>query len=720
MTKRRILPVLLLVLAAILAVFASGVLDRSKVWSDMYPDRMAFRDGKLDFSLSSGDAYGVIASGPKLDLPKGDYRLKIRIFADGENALRIGTRNEAKLSPERVTLDPEAWDQIVDLHLAEDAIGLEFFVDFCAGTTLSFSDIRVYSPPYSDDAFTFAFLLLFAFLLYALWAKGWLDRRRGGSLALLALAVLYAVAPSLKDNLILVYDTGFHLARMMNLADGMRSGAFPVRAGGFTYNGWGAVTSVFYPDLPLYPSALLVLLGASPTYAAHAFEIGTALLSVLTMAAAARRILGERDMATAAAALYVLSVYRTTDVYTRGAWGEAAAMAVLPLFLLGLYEVCYGDKRRWPLLALGAWLILACHMLSVLIAAALAVSFVLLALPRILRERRLGALALAALLALTLCLYRLIPLADYSLQGLGAQALASPMSWTALAPAQLFLWGGGNLPVDPRDTTLSPLALEPGLPLMLGAALCLYALLCENRREMRRVLLPCLALGALFLCSMTTFFPWGHLAVLTRGLTDFIQFPWRFLMLPTLLFSLAGAYGYLRALPERTGLILALALAVLFCLPITTDQARRYEFLEFGSAVPSSISYLEYTLPGTDLDATKSREIRVQGDVSLGEMAREGTHLRLPVQAPQGGQIALPLFAYDGYVAQLDGQPLPVSVGEENRLSVELPAGAQGELSVRFCTKPLWRAADLISLLALAALCALLKGRSGRAAHPSV
>ena len=61
----------------------------------------------------------------------------------------------------------------------------------------------------------------------------------------------------------------------------------------------------------------------------------------------------------------------------RCAIGETPAMAMFPLFVLGLWEVIFGDKERWPVLTIGAMCVFQSHMISTGLAAALAMGPVL-------------------------------------------------------------------------------------------------------------------------------------------------------------------------------------------------------------------------------------------------------------------------------------------------------------------------------------------------------
>lgn len=702
--KKRV-GVLVPVLAAALliaAVFCTGALDRQKTWADMPYTLMRFEQGLSRDTLSGGE-YGAMNAGPGLTLPAGEYHLKWQIESDGDNRLLITAQNGAAAVPGEIVLPAGEMVGETVFVLPEAAQGVDMQVMFEGGTRIDVQDIRLYSPMYADHAFTFALTAIALCALYLLHLRGWLTPMRRGKLILMGLAVLIACGPALKDTIGVGHDTKFHLVRLCNLADGLKSGQFPVRAGGFSYNGYGAVTSAFYPDAFLYIPAMLMNLGASLQYAVNLFFIAVNAASAVSMYAAAKRIFRDEWTGVCASVLYTLSIYRISDVYTRCAMGEMTAMAVLPLFMLGLYEVVFGDKSRWPVLALSAAGVFLSHMLSTLICALTAVGVCVLFIVRIVRERRLGTIAKAAALALALCAFQIAPFVTYSLQGLGAQSLAKDPAYFALHPAQLFLLGEGEMSVDPKDPALATFALEIGLPLLIGAALALYAAAtAEKREESSRMAVLLTAAGALFAFMATTLFPWSHVRVLTRGLSDYLQFPWRFLMMTAALLALAGGYGcvkFSRGHGEQM-VVAALAVAAICALPTLSDEARNSEYIAFGETVSPNLQYVEYTIPGTQTKPTMDRSLLIGGDAVIAEYEKQSTSVTAQVDAAGDAEISLPLFGYDGYAAEFNGERVAWTLGENNRLTVHIPAGAQGELRVWFAGKTVWRIADGVSLAA--------------------
>ncbi len=697
----------LVCLLLIAAVFMTGVLDRQMTWVDMPYLSMRFDGGR---ERTAQDGYGAMNRGPGLTLPAGEYRVKWMIEGDGDNRLQIVTENGVAAEPGEFVLPAGQNVGEVVFSMPAAAQGVELKVLFEQGERIVVNDMRLYSPMYRDHAFTFALLAIGVCLLITLGGKGYLPPQRRGRLLLIALAVLIASGPAFKDTIGVGHDTTFHLVRLCNLADGLKNGQFPVRAGGFSYNGYGAITSVFYPDIFLYGPALLMNAGASIQYAVNLFFTAVNLCSAAAMYVAAKRIFVDSWAATCASILYTLSIYRISDVFTRYAFGEMTAMVFLPLFLLGLYEVALGDKRRWPLLGAGAACIFLSHILSTLICALTAVGFCALFIVKIVREKRLLPILKAAALAGALCAFQLVPFVMYSMQGIGAAELAKDPAYSALAPAQLFLLGAGELSLDPRDPTLSTFALEIGLPLLLAATLALYAAAtAEKKDEKNRFAVLLAAAGALFAMMATTLFPWSYVRVLTRGMSDYLQFPWRFLMMTAALLALAGGHGcarFARGHGEQMAAA-ALAVAAICALPTLTDETRNADYIAYGETVSPHLLYMEYTLPGTKTAPTLDTRVLADGDVTLTEYEKTGTCVTAQVSAQSDAALSLPLFGFDGYRAELDGQEILWTLGENNRLTVSLPAGAAGKLRVWFAGKAIWRAAELVSLAAAAGLAAL-------------
>ena len=95
-----------------------------------------------------------------------------------------------------------------------------------------------------------------------------------------------------------------------------------------------------------------------------------------------------------------------------------------------------------------------------------------------------------------------------------------------------------------------------------------------------------------------------------------------------------------------------------------------------------------------------------RGEIDLTAYAKRGTKIEMQVEAQTDGVISVPLFGYDGYRAQADGQELETGLDENKRLTVVVPAGTKGEVKLWYAGKRWWRISDAVSLLAALALIA--------------
>ncbi len=700
---------LLFCAALIAAVFMTGVLDKCQTWGTMEWSYLHFMEQDPEHPH-----YGIQNTGPEFNLPKGTYRLKFCIETDGSGTVRLASTNDAPIEPAAFPFSRDQYEQVVQFEIGESAKQVDIQVDFESGTYYEMGETRLYTPFYKDNAFTFAFVLLGCWALAVLWRHRLLSGERGVLLMLMAVAVLFASAPALKENLSVFHDTRYHSARMRNLADGLLSGQFPVRLGGFSYNGYGAITSVFYPDLFLYPFAAMLIAGASIQYVMNVILIACNLLACFTLFACGRRIWRSERAGAFAAILYVLSVYRVTDVCVRFALGEMLAMGFLPLFLCGLWETVWGDARAWYKLGIGAACIFLSHMISTFLCVLLAFAVVIPAARRVLKEGRWRALLKAVLLALALSAYHIGPLLSYLGQGIGADAslFTTTMAGTAVAPAQLLLKGTGNLSKLPTDGTLSFMPLEIGLPLLTGVALAAGSALESGRAEWdgdTRVSLLFIAVGAWFALMSTTLFPWSYVSVVTK-LFDRIQFAYRYLMFPALLFSLVGGRAFARLCTAQNRTLVSavvLCAAVSAVLPTLTEQTRHYEFYEFGRDVSPDIKqFTEYCLPEADMNETRYRAVETQGEITLRDAVKRGASFTATAEAAGDASVTLPLFAFDGYEARLGGERLSCGKTETGKLVVYIPKGSSGTLKVFFAGKRIWRLGDALTLLTLICLCA--------------
>ena len=697
-------PVLLAALLCAL-VFATGALKKPKIFENITTDYMVFQKKLPRYSLTDGDEYGVIPMERRgwMHLPAGEYRLRWTISCDGDNILRLTNTNDATITPSEFTIPAGAGDGELHFTVEEDCEDFKIEFEFAAGTYMDIYQVKLYTPEYQDDAFTLLFFAVGASILWLMIGTGRLTRENMAPVLFIALAVLIGSAPALKTTFVIGHDGTYHMARLLNLADGLKNGQFPVRMGGFAYDGYGGVMSVFYPDTFLYPFALMILGGASAVYVCNVFSVALNIGAALSMYVAAKRLFEKRWAATGASILYTLASYRVVNVFTRIAFGEALAMVFLPLFLVNLYDVVCGDARRWKGLALSAACIFCSHMITTLFCAVLAAGFCLLHIRKIILQKRLLPLVKAVLVCLLLCLYRIGPFVMYSMQGLGADDLFRNITEFSVELGQVLLMNAGTITRETNNPQIMEFSVEIGLPLLLGGFLAVYR--AATGENMRRALGFGTA-GLLLAFACTTASPWRSVNEMLHGLLNYVQMPFRILTMASFFLALCSGDALCTAQTEKkkeARLWAALALCAVCVHPLLSDHALSTRILPYGREDFSSIN-LDYRLPNMDESTLEDTQIAVSDSVEITDFQKDGTHIVANIATEQAASLTVPLFAFDGYEAKLDGQALDWTQDDRARLTVRLPENARGRLEIRYVGKAIWRAADAVSAATLIGL----------------
>lgn len=355
--------------------------------------------------------------------------------------------------------------------------------------------------------------------------------------------------------------------------------------------GLGMPLLQFYGPTAFAVSLPFSLAGLAPADALKAAFLAFGAVASLAMYLAVARWTGDRRAALVAATAYAFAPYRLIDAHYRAAFGESAALAVLPFVLIsGSAAIQGGREGAWRRLAAGAaamGLLVVTHPVSALMAA---IGLGIWTVAELDTPVRIGRLAAVLLLGTALAGFFVVPFAAearhagigrlasgdertlFAAQGLTPGDLLQRRSWSRLL---------SPMPVmDPRDGT------DEEMPYYFGAVLLTLAVLGARRSRG----LAWMTLAALALSTRPVA---GAVAAVLPPLAA-LQFPWRFLGLAACGASaLAGMAavrlldrGRLRAILVPAGLA---ALLVLDALPYTgaAEWFPSYEGLAYLRQVDS-------------------------------------------------------------------------------------------------------------------------------------
>lgn len=689
----------------ILLTWGIYVLRSEKRWDDLDISHMEYPNG---WELTASEhGYGQVTFGPGLTLPSGRYIIEWEIDTDADNIVTLTTDNHANLAPANFTVHAGEHHGEHTFTLLDPSENLQFLVFFESGSYLNVGTISMRGTRCSDRAWLITLILLSLCAVSRLIATNIIRTRIDAfRIAVLVASVILASLPAFRSSVSLGHDGSVHIERLRALVSALSQWQFPVRVSGSLFNGYGSLFAVFYPALILYPAAFMVCCHASIPFAFQFTIIAITLLSGISMFIAGRKLFGHSTIGLIAAVLYLFAPYRLTNVFTRVALGEAAAMAFLPLFILEFNECLFRDRQRWPYLAIYAALLVHTHLLTALFCAISCTVVCLIFLRRVITEKRFFPLCSAILLALGLSLSLISPMMTYSRQGIDISNMLTSMSANTLsignlvgiADVNVYYWHSSSRSV--------------GLLLVLSNVL----LIVLKNDHKHYVTALSMVLSGIFMCFMTTsFFPWEPISRLTNQAVDIFQFPYRLLIFIDAFLALSGAYAFscilhMLRLKEKRTTNLARSLCLLTLLVISVIQAwpiysRTWtDQRQYSSKDPVELFVPpDYLLTDTSVDDLLPEPI-IGKYLNVRSYEKFGTTVTCDLDAQSDALLTLPLFAFDGYSAALDGHKMPVWLGDNNRLTLFIKAGTHGTLTVCFAGKPVWRLMDMVSILCLLAM----------------
>ena len=644
-------------------------------------------------------------------LRSGKYAINLRLKGKGLLSVQLSSKNSATIVPGEFELRIDENPGETEIHRIEFDVFTEVDSLLVAlhgteNTEVTVESVSISVHSANDRRFTVSFLILGAASVLLLMSLGKLSREQIAAGLLLVLIACFASVPCFKDDLSVGDDMYYHWERLTGLISALKSGQFPARLYPTMNNGYGGVAPVYYPDLFLYPLALMVMAGTSMQYAFHIYIIFTNLLTAFSMYFLAKKLLREQESALIASMLYVLSVYRLTDLYSRSALGEAMAMAFLPLVLLALLEVIYADKNRWPFLSVTAALLFRAHMITTLFTFVLCAGICLFSLKDIVRRKRVTFLAAAVAGALLLCLPVLVPLWTFTQSGVTARMMMRTTSLKAIEPAQL-LFSSMDMNGEWPNEHLLNRAIELGIPLLAGVAFYIYdGIKNPDRSLIGSILKKFFAFGTIASVMSTTWFPWDRVDVWTQYISKYIQFPWRLVLITVCLLAIPAAKAFANLGSRATVAVLALCLCT--ALPLERQQTLHLETIPYGRTPEWLHLYGDYNFEGTIASLSAERDIRMEGEGEIRKVRRVGDEMTVHLKTGNKMVISLPLYAFDGYEVTFEGKQIESYRGAENRLTAELPSDTEGQLRIKYVGRKIWRLGEAAGLLTLILLVAVL------------
>lgn len=510
-------------------------------------------------------------------------------------------------------------------------------------------------------------------------------------------------------------DWTFHAARVEEIYLNLKSGSFLTFIAARTFHNTGAASFLFYPYIFFYPWAFLrfILSPVNAFYAWYALvTFATAAISFFSMKAYSQKSLASFIFSL----VYTFAPYR---LYLGGAvFGEYLAVTFLPLLFLGIYEVLWGDKKKWYLLAIGGALVAYAHILSVFLSLEFAaILFVIkLITSRGISKDRIKSLLLAAGTCVLLVLPVIVPFfTDFIGQGLSS---AKP---------------GISYTMEPRYLLLNSFSAQKGWKLSFMLMLTIFTAWAFIKSQRNWIIY---GLG-LFACFLTTrYFPWK----LTAGTPfEMVQLTARYLSYASLFLTILFALGSNDILEEyvagRKKLALGCSLAVFMALFSLSSLSVYRDILKHVQDMPKTSANSTQPAPFKRLrdynyhnqfnykilfgafdymPKSSLTSLQKQNSLLMHQAYLNGKTLTLSplikanqityqVKSEKAADVDLPVIAYKHTTVSVNGQKHAFRRGSRGTVVVSLKRG-QNTITAGYKASPVFYLSIVISILSWLAL----------------
>ncbi len=534
------------------------------------------------------------------------------------------------------------------------------------------------------------------------------------------------------------HDKLFHLRRLAALAQTLKSGYFPARIYFVMNQGTGYAMPVFYPDFFLYIPAFLVNVGV-PLGIAYDFYVilFNAVTGIVTYLSVKGILRGEKIVSAVISFVYVLSVYRLTDVYIRDAAGEYTALAFLPFVIYGFIRIYRENEsegftesiKNASLLGISMALLAVSHVLTTMMTAGFLTVCAIILFKKTFRKNVILTLVLSVLLFLGITGYVLVPMIDYMVSDRYLVSESSNImrgffpGWRDLLEI-IPAGSGSGIAYDMK----MPTAIGPAITAILTAWVVrtfIFFIKGTISGDMKKVFprsfpaeVILFAVTGICLFISSKYFPWTFIEQsggLLRSVFCSVQFSWRYIGPASVCACVLASYliSDLKASSKTLSdwfmaMIMILALVPAVILQIRAISENGHAVIKSGEEI-GIVSDELYFPVSWNRDAVYDEKPAAAG-CEVVSYARIGGDWIVEVRdSSEGSVIVFPVVYYKGYTAQTEnGDKLSVMQGTDGRVMVVLPAGLNGQIKMGFKEPALWKFAETISLIAIVFVSLLL------------
>lgn len=519
-------------------------------------------------------------------------------------------------------------------------------------------------------------------------------------LLILILATLLLISPLIIDNKIATNsDYEFHITNLIlnqGYINPIKLDLFiPKIFSGNIANGFGYGTGIFYPPLSYYLtcyiSYFLNLINQNSILSPIYLQTIVILISSIIMYKFIKRVSKDKCIAIIGSLSYISSTYFLCDIYIRFALAESLTFVFIPLVFWGLYELFYGDEKKFNILFIIGYLGMI-HSHLVLAVYLTIIIFILLILnfKKILKRDKIKKLFISSLIILLISSPYLVPLLEHKIFG----------TYSVFEPN--FMYTSESIKEQAINLnkliTIQNYGVKTNFNHIILIITILTTLLNKKifQKEEKRIFKIALVVTILSIFISTKYFPWNIMPEILKT----IQFPWRLLGLAS--FGMSMITGYIiKITNEKYKKIFTLIISIFIVLTgyfgiITSKDTIFSKEQILKPTIPNHMSMgvqMEYlprkTITNIVYYYNRNQDIAItSGEATTKILDNKNLNLKSQIELTTNkATIELPRLYYLGYVIKLTDENNNTDIIKyyENKNGfIELEVNKSGILKVSY------------------------------------
>lgn len=505
------------------------------------------------------------------------------------------------------------------------------------------------------------------------------------------------------------HDGWHQVARLYYYNQAVRDGVFPPTYIKDLFYGYGYPLFIFSYHLPWLIAEPFMLLGLSVFDSIKIVYIITYIVSGLTMFAWLKRRFSLFE-AFIGSLLYLWAPYRFSNIFVRGAIGEATIFVFLPLLFLAIDMA--REKLKWVTIFIGA-IAISGIMLSHAIVALLISGFsslYILILFLFNKNRKIFIINLTVLLifGLSLCSYYLIPsinLKQYTQFDQKIQSTKFDGQFATIKELLYSKWGYGFSAPRQSDS----MSFQIGVAQWLLIALLILKISSSFIRKNNLTQIDfLLGLLIIFFISILLILPsasnfWDFVS----KRVFFIDFPWRLLTL--IVFSSSALAAYLLHLLKHKLKFVVSILLIIIALYTNRNHLRVNQYTNiplslYLSSEDTTNTYDEYLpkIARSDQAESSKNGGKIENDknIIIDSQVSTVNSISFKYSSDQLSDFKINLFYFPGWEVYIDNYQEDLKYTDEGLIQFQGPGGHHAVV-IKYSGTQLMKTARLLSFLTL-------------------